>query len=169
MSDQNHAAEADIRDLVSRFAHIVMATDYAAFADLWTEDAVWEIGEPLPGVARGREAVVDMLRRLMNQFGVFVQMTHDAVIRVDRTRASGLWTVEELGRSADLARSYWNIGVYDDEYIQNSDGWRFARRRYRYIWLDDSVLPGKSFFPVRPSLPGLVLMPRLPAISSKQS
>lgn len=162
MTEYHNAAEADIRDLTARFAHIVMATDYEAFADLWSAKASWEIGEPLPARAEGRDEIVDMLRRLMSQFGVFAQMTHDGLIRVNGGTASALWTVEEMGRSNDQGRSYWNIGVYEDEYAKIEGVWRFAHRSYRYVWVDDSFLPGKSFFPIRPNLPDLALTPRVP-------
>lgn len=116
MTEHHNALEADIRDLVARFAHVVMATDYEVFADLWAADAIWEIGEPLPARADGRVEIVDMLQRLMGQFGVFAQMTHDGLIRVNGDKAFALWTVEEMGRSVDQGHSYWNIGVYEDVY-----------------------------------------------------
>ena len=141
------ATDAEIRDLAARFSDAVNRRDFDAFGDLFTENGVWEIGEPFPSRAAGRENVATMLRNLWAPWDFFFQMTHTGVIDVapDRQTATARWQMQEVARSPDGSQSYDNLAMYDDRLVRTHDGsWRFAERRYRYIWLSSADLVGRS-------------------------
>lgn len=50
---QRIADESAVRDLAARFSDACNTRNVSAFRRLWTLDAVWEIGEPLPARAEG--------------------------------------------------------------------------------------------------------------------
>lgn len=56
------AIDADIRDLAARFSDAVNRRDPDAFGDVFADDGVWEIGEPFPGRAAGRQNVITSSR-----------------------------------------------------------------------------------------------------------
>ena len=58
------AIDAEIRGLAARFSDAVNRRDLGAFGDLFADDGVWEIGEPFPSRAAGKQNVTTMLRNL---------------------------------------------------------------------------------------------------------
>ena len=139
--------DADIRDLAARFSDAVNRRDFGAFGDLFAEDGIWEIGEPFPSRAAGRQNVVTMLRNLWAPWDFFFQMTHTGVIDVapDRQTATARWEIQEIARTPDGSQSYDNVAMYYDRLVRTPDGsWRFAERRYHYIWLSSADLVGRS-------------------------
>jgi hypothetical protein len=139
-------AEVEIRNLAAQFSDAVNYNDLDAFAALWDADSVWEIGEPYVSRANGRSEIVALLRRLRQQWGFFVQLTHSGVIEFSNANvATARWSVREVARSPDGAQSYDNLGTYVDS-VETSDGvWRFVSRSYQYIWLSEAPLLGRSF------------------------
>ncbi|MBB3473547.1 nuclear transport factor 2 family protein [Sphingomonas sp. BK345] len=134
--------EAEIQRLAARFSDAVNERDVVAFRSLWADqDAVWEIGEPLPPRSEGRDAIVGMLEGLFVVKHYFMQMTHTGVIDIDGDRATARFAIREHGRGEDT--------FYDDELVRQPDGWRFRRRSYLYRFLDQGPFPGNTY-PVRP-------------------
>jgi uncharacterized protein (TIGR02246 family) len=141
------AIDAEIRDLAARFSDAVNRGDVDAFGALFVDDGVWEIGEPFPRRAAGRGNVVAMLRSLSAPWDFFFQMTHSGVIDVnpDRQTATARWQVQEIARSPDGSQSYDNVAIYYDRLARTDDGsWRFAERRYDYVWVSSADLGGRS-------------------------
>jgi ketosteroid isomerase-like protein len=79
------AIDADIRDLTAQFSDAVNRRDLNAFGDLFADDGAWEIGEPFPSRAAGRQNVTTMFKNLWASWDFFFQMTHSGVIDVART------------------------------------------------------------------------------------
>ena len=141
------AIDAEIRDLAARFSDAVNRRDLGAFGDLFADDGIWEIGEPFPSRAAGRQNVATMLRNLWAPWDFFFQMTHTGVIDVapDRQTATARWQIQEIARIPDGSQSYDNVAMYYDRLVRTHDGsWRFAERRYHYIWLSSADLVGRS-------------------------
>ena len=140
-------AKSEIHDLAARFSDAVTRGDTDAFGSLWTEDAHWEIHEPYPSKAHGPSAITSMLKKLAQPWAFFVQLTHSGVVEFgDQDSARARWLIREVARSADGQRSYDNLAMYEDHIICDTSGvWRFARRSYHYIWLNESPLVGRSF------------------------
>ena len=139
------ADESDIRNLTARFSDTAIRRDYDGFRALWTPDAVWEIKEPLPSSATGTDAIVTMLQGLMDTFEFFVQMVHSGVVTVEGDSANARWITQEMGRGKDDRCYYNNYAIYDDRLIRQDGVWRFARRTYDYMYLDDSAFMGKAY------------------------
>lgn len=141
------ATHAEIRDLVARFSDAVNRRDFDAFGCLFADDGIWEIGEPFPRRAAGREDVVMMFRNLAGPWAFFFQMTHTGVIDVasDRQAATARWEIQELARTPDGSQSYDNVAMYYDRLVRAHDGtWLFAERRYRYVWVSSADLGGRA-------------------------
>jgi uncharacterized protein (TIGR02246 family) len=141
------AIEAQIRDLAARFSDAVNRRDFDAFGDLFADGGIWEIGEPFPSRAAGRQNVATMLRNLRAPWDFFFQMTHTGVIDLapDRQTATARWEIQEIARTPDGSQSYDNVAMYYDRLVRTHDGsWRFAERRYQYIWLSSADLVGRS-------------------------
>jgi len=79
------AIDAEIRGLAARFSDAVNRRDFDAFGDLFADDGIWEIGEPFPRRAAGRQNVVTMFRNLSEPLGLLLS---DDAYRRDR-RGSG--------------------------------------------------------------------------------
>jgi ketosteroid isomerase-like protein len=121
--------------------------DFDAFGDLFANDGIWEIGEPFPRRAAGRQNVVTMFRNLSEPWDFFFQTTHTGVIDVapDHQTATARWEMREIARTPDGSQSYDNVAMYYDRLARTQDGsWRFAERRYYYIWLCGADLVGRS-------------------------
>ena len=63
--------ELSIRNLVARYTDAVNQRDLDAFRQLWTDDAVWEIGPLLQSRADGIDEIVALLRRLLQAEKIF--------------------------------------------------------------------------------------------------
>lgn len=138
-------AEAAVRDLAARFSDAVNRNDREAFLALWSPDGVWEIGEPFPARAEGAAACLSMLDRLMQGWAFFIQLTHSGVIQFDGRKATARWEMRETARAEDNGRSYDNLAVYDDAAEEVDGVWRFTRRTYHYVWVNDTPMPGRAF------------------------
>ena len=142
--------ELAIRALAARFSDCANERDYDGFADLWQAKGVWEIGPPLESRAHGVDAIVGMLRRLLEPQTGFMQMTHSGVVRIEGDRATARFVEREhgfgRGAGADADRFYENLAVYNDMLVREIDGrWRFLKRAYTYRYLDTSAFGGEVF------------------------
>lgn len=80
-------------------------------------------------------------------------MTHSGVIYVaaDRQTATARWEIQEIARTPDGSQSYDNVAMYYDRLARTPDGlWRFADRRYHYVWVSSADLEGRSIPPPGP-------------------
>ena len=135
--------ELSIRNLVARYSDAVNQRDLVAFRQLWTSDAVWEIGAPLQASAHGVDEIVALLRRLLQAEKYFMQMTHSGVIEVNGDRATARFVERERGRGESTY--YDSLAVYEDVLVREAEGWRFAKRYYQYRFLDQSPFGGEAF------------------------
>jgi uncharacterized protein (TIGR02246 family) len=129
------ADELAIRALAYAFADAVNRRDAAAFESLWDENGVWEIGAPLHSIANGPTNIAAHMIELAEPLEFFVQLVHSGVVAIDGDQATARWLVQEIGRTRNNG-PYNNHAFYEDELVKRDGAWRFARRSYRYIWLD---------------------------------
>ena len=129
------ADELAIRALAYAFADAVNRRDAAAFESLWDENGVWEIGAPLHSIANGAANIAAHMIELAEPLEFFVQLVHSGVVAIDGDQATARWSVQETGRTRNNG-PYNNHAFYEDELVKRDGAWRFARRSYRYVWLD---------------------------------
>ena len=135
--------ELSIRNLVARYTDAVNQRDIGAFRELWTDDAVWEIGPPLQSSAEGIDEIVALLSRLLQAEKYFMQMTHSGVIEIKGDRATARFVERERGRGES---TYYDcLAVYEDVLVREAAGWLFAKRFYQYRFLDQSPFAGEAF------------------------
>jgi len=129
------ADELAIRALAYAFADAVDRRDASTFESLWDENGVWEIGAPLHSIANGAPKIAAHMIELVEPLEFFVQLVHSGVVAIDGDQATARWAVQETGRSRTNG-PYNNHAFYEDELVKRDGAWRFARRSYRYVWLD---------------------------------
>lgn len=138
--------ELAIRNLAARFTDAVNERDVDAFRQLWTDDAVWEIGPPTSVRADGVDAITKLWLSLLEPKTLFIQLTHSGVIDfTGRDSATARFTERERGRGED--DYYENLAVYRDELARTPNGWRFKSRKYEYRYLDTTAFSGDVFSP----------------------
>lgn len=151
----------EIADLVARFDDAVNRRDVEEFAPLWCEDAVWEIGEPMPMHVEGAGAILETWQLMVASTVWLFRGSFAGVVTIEDDHARGRWPCVETGTFAATAeapaRGYDNRAIYDDIYVRVDGLWRFQHRRYVYLWLSSDALPGA---PVPPAPPSSPLVPR---------
>jgi ketosteroid isomerase-like protein len=132
-----------ITQLVARFDDAVNRRDAQEFASLWDQDAVWEIGDPMPMRVSGAQAIVEKWRAMIDGTQWLFRGSFAGVITTDGDTATGRWPCIETGTFAN-AMGYDNRALYEDDYVRRGEQWLFKQRRYVYLWLSTEKLPGGS-------------------------
>lgn len=127
-------AEAEIRNVVARLAHLADDGDLAEYLDLFTEDATWESATDRRA---GRE---DLLAGARQRRADGIQGPGSDTRHVNTT----LW-VRIDGPDTATAESYFLFladastaprvrltGRYEDTFRRTPDGWKLASRRIRH-------------------------------------
>lgn len=133
-----------VRELVERWSDGTNNRDWAALEELFTDDAVWDVGEPLNFTAQGGRQIVALLREKMRPSKYVVQMPHAIIVQVKGHEATARSTIHEVCRFADDT-GLEMMGTYFDELVKEPRGWRFRRRNYRCTWLDPRPPAGQAF------------------------
>jgi hypothetical protein len=109
----------DILQLLYRYNHTIDTGDAEGWADTWTEDGVFDAGG---SVLRGRAELVGFASGVS---GVrHVVMNPLVEITGDRARVRA-YLMLLMGGAIGM------VGVYEDDVVRTSDGWRFAARVFR--------------------------------------
>ncbi|MFO1466068.1 MAG: nuclear transport factor 2 family protein [Steroidobacteraceae bacterium] len=133
-----------IRELVERWSDGTNNHDWEALEALFSEDAVWDVGEPLNFRIQGRREIVAGLREKMRPSQYVVQMPHAIIVTVRGDTASARSTIHEVCRFAD-GTGLEMMGTYFDELVREPRGWRFRRRNYRCTILNPQPPAGQVF------------------------
>jgi hypothetical protein len=145
--DLTAADRADITELVLRFADAVTRHDPALFGSLWAETGTWQIDAPSNLDVTGTpNELAAILAAMPSRWVGFVQLAHGTTADATSDGARARSYMTELGAPRAGEHGYFNHAIYEDDLVLTDAGWRFARRRYRYLYLDDRPLPGR--FPI---------------------
>lgn len=140
--------EQAIRDLVARFANACSPPNVDTFSKLWvpTGDAkpVWTLTEPFQMAANGIDEIMDMLDKLLQPRDFFVQLVHSGVVEINDNHATGRWIMREVAKGPG-EMYYNNFAIYEDMLQKVEGSWYFARRSYKYMFLDSSSFGGQIF------------------------
>lgn len=124
------ATDIALRQLVSQYCDAVVRRDAAEFGELWTTDAVWNLGKPI----EGRDAIVATFEKATKGFAWLVQTAPNAVFEVDEATGTGTGrvTITEQFRTKKGDDGSL-VGVYHDRYVRHQGSWRFTERRIEVI------------------------------------
>ena len=134
-----------IRELIARFADAVTRKDLDAFGTLWTGDGEWVIGEPMSLCVAGVDSIQATFSRIVCKWEFFAQFANNTLIEIRGKHAKARSTCEEFGINSRSGETYHNIALYFDDLTLTPEGWRFQKRKYHYLWLDDRPLSGRTF------------------------
>ena len=139
------ADDAAIRNLCFRFSGCVISRDAAAFRSCWAENGVWDIGAPMNVYLEGADKIADGFAHLMQSWAFFVQMPHGGVVDINGDRATASWIMNEVGQPAGHPeKGHFNYSTYADELVKENGVWKFTKRVYRFLYLDETPLAGKA-------------------------
>jgi hypothetical protein len=138
-------SQDSIRELIARFADAVTRKDPDAFRTLWTEDGEWIIGEPMSLSVAGLDRIQATFTRIVCKWEFFAQFASSTLIEIRGSHGKARSTCEEYGINSRSGETYHNIALYFDDLALTPEGWRFKKREYRYLWLDDRPLSGRVF------------------------
>jgi hypothetical protein len=142
LSNDDIASELAIRSLTARFSDAVNRRAGSELGALFAHDGQWDVhGMPL---AIGPEAVGVQFDGLIGRFDFLVQLLHSGVVEVDGSTAAARWYITEHCRDSEGSGSLF-LGTYNDRHVLTDDGWRFARRRFRFLYRGRDELTGKSY------------------------
>ena len=115
-----------IKKLKARYAYMVDTRNWQEFANLATDDAVWDFG-PL-GVYQGREEIIRFTRDIILEAHSFMMhMFHNPVIEVKGEKATGEWYFEVPATETEKNRAVWINGKYEEEYVKVGGEWKFKK------------------------------------------
>lgn len=124
------ADELAIRDLAARYIDAVNRRDEAAWSATWAERGAWEI---MGHRVEGRDGVVGFWRGAMAGFPfAFMQLGSGTLELTGGDEATGRWYLTEHLEQPDGSRVQV-LGCYEDRYVREGGGWRFAERRYAIL------------------------------------
>ena len=131
-----------IQETIVRYSDAATRGDWDAFASLWVDDAVWEVGPPVDTRVEGASTIVATARASVDAEDFLVQMTHGSVVTIRGDgRASATTTIHALARR-EGEHQITNLGVYYDELIEVDGEWKFTWRLLQPVYSDPSPLPG---------------------------
>ena len=118
---------AAVIDTVNRYATALDSRDWALLDEVFTPDAVGDFGR---GLLTGREAVRDLVRRMLGGCGPTQHLLANHRVELDGDAARCVCQVRAFhaGAGAGGGGSYEIFGEYRDRLVRTPDGWRIARR-----------------------------------------
>ncbi len=136
---QETADVVAIGRLVAAYADAANERDPLAFARLWTDDAVLEMPE-LALRWEGADELAAGGRALVSErFELLFQLHVLGAVEIDGDVATGRVHGASVARAAGTGAPLRAAGLYDDAYRRTTDGWRIARRRYRFVFRDEQT------------------------------
>lgn len=115
-----------IAHLAAAYADAVSRGEVAEACLTYAEDG--ELHSPTTEPAIGREAVTATITATCASLEFVFQTVHQGLVQVDGDVARARFPITEWARRTSDERPIQFLGVYEDECVRTSEGWRFARR-----------------------------------------
>ena len=115
-----------INHLAAAYADAVSRGEVAEACLTYAEDG--ELHSPTTDPAIGRDAVTATISATCAGLEFVFQTVHQGLVQVDGDVARARFSITEWARRTSDARPIQFLGVYEDECVRTSEGWRFARR-----------------------------------------
>ena len=131
----------EIQQLMYRYARCADRKDYAGFAEVFCEDAIFiNRGEQVVSLA----AIQDMMQAL-EKYTQTLHLVHNVFYEVQGATAAGetycqaLHLLEDKGVEIKV-----DMGViYQDKLQRTSSGWRIAQRNFNLLWSQTAPIDAK--------------------------
>jgi len=122
------ADNAQIADVLIRYATGIDFKDWALLRTCWTEDVEVDYGDV--GCYSGADAITGLMEQLHNAMGPTYHRLTNFAITVDGDRAKARSYVHAVLQAVPDDAASWveALGHYDDEFVRTPDGWRISRR-----------------------------------------
>ncbi|MGE0825259.1 MAG: nuclear transport factor 2 family protein [Candidatus Binatia bacterium] len=119
-----------IKRLKVRYCQCADRQDYPGFAQLFTEDAVWEGGAF--GHAEGRKSIEQFLRDAQGQSLPFaIHYVMNAMVDVEGDTAVGHWYLLEpctmTMADGKQTQAVWGTATYEDHFARVNGTWLFTK------------------------------------------
>lgn len=135
-------AECGVRQLLGRFTDAVWRKDSAAFADCFSEGAVWKIA----GMRfEGRAQIASACEGLLGRCERIRLITETPLLEVNGDTAQGRVPVTEMAKMPDGSATL-TMGVYHDRFVLEGEVWRFAWRHFSLHYRGPFEMPA-GFIP----------------------
>jgi ketosteroid isomerase-like protein len=115
-----------INHLAAAYADAVSRGDIAEACMTYAEQG--ELHSPTTEPAIGRAAVTETISATCAGLEFVFQTVHQGLVQVDGDVARARFPITEWARRASDARPIQFLGLYEDDCVRTSEGWRFARR-----------------------------------------
>jgi hypothetical protein len=123
-----------IKQLKYRYAQLVDSRDWREFANLATEDAIWDFVDV--GCFVGRDEIIRCTRDIfLATYSFLMHMFHNPIIEVRGNKATGQWYFEAAATDAAKNRAVWLAGKYDEEYVKINGAWKFKKVAGRFNFI----------------------------------
>lgn len=118
-----------IRELIDTYTDAVIRRDENAWANTWTENAVWDLGR---GPVTGRANILETWKGAMAGFSFVAFLASPGMISVEGTRAQARVHTQEflVLQNGDVMRI---VGLYTDRLEKHDARWRFSSRNYQIL------------------------------------
>ena len=120
---ENLVAQQEIRDLSAKYAMFLDDHDWDALGGLWTEDAVWSIGDI---VFAGRQAVMAFLSGCLTEDYFAKHINGQSLIEVNEDGVTATGKTDVLWLAQNFETQV--MGRYVDTYVKVGGRWMFFRR-----------------------------------------
>ena len=126
------ADHVEIRNLYATYNHYVdnAKNDGRAYADLWTEDAVFHINLGNPRVVRGHEELAALAQGAGSPAPVLKAAHHAVNIMIEPTPegAHGRAYLFMMSSPTQGSSATGLSAIYEDDLVKTADGWKFKMR-----------------------------------------
>lgn len=135
----------EIGDLVARYVEAVATADRDLFRSVWAADSAWVVDGR--GTFHGPDAITALFWKLRERQELAVQrvVSGRAVVDGERATAAGRWVIHSLTRTDGDGQEL--VGIYDDRYVREADGWKFRERAFSPLYRGPVTLAGRVFAP----------------------
>ena len=122
-----------IKQLRVRYCLYVDTQDWAAMANLFVEDAVWD-GGPF-GRYEGRAKIEEFLRGLPRTLAFSLHYVMNPIVELQgEERATGVWYVLELCTMVEGNQAVWGTGRYEEQYVKEVLPSSVVKRKLGQPW-----------------------------------
>ena len=131
--------EADIQAVISTYSQFASKGDWDVVLRLFLPEAVWEI--PHLGLKlEGKAAIAATMASLKGLMEYVLQLNCPALIAVDGDTARATSAIRECGKTAGKNEAFEYLGIYVDELVRTTEGWKFRYRLFEGIGTQHFVL-----------------------------